>query len=258
VELAYRALAPVTASALAISQSVKEFATEHMGFASDEVEVLNYPLPRYSFYAPTPEQIAALRREYGIAPSDPVIGAVTRFFPSKGIRYLVDAFADVAKQLPDARLVLVGQGPEEDALRQRSRELGIEQRVIFAGFQREAHLFAGMFDVAVVPSLEEGFGLVALESLALGVPVIASRRGGLPDIVIDGETGILVEPMQPDAIRDAILRILGDPDLHRRMSAAARTDAQRFSLDRYVGRLLEIYRSLASGKAAGNRRQQRR
>lgn len=245
VELAFRALAPATAHALAISSSVKEFAAAHMGFASEGIEVLHYPLPRYSFSTPAPEQAAAVRQLYGIGADDPVIGAVTRFYPSKGITYLIAEFADVLKQAPDAWLMLVGQGPEEEALRRQCAELEITDRVIFAGFQREAHLFVAMFDVSVVPSLEEGFGLVALESLALGVPVVASRRGGLPDVVVDEVTGILVEPTERGAITRAILRLLAEPALRQQMSESARADVERFSLDRYVGRLIELYTQLA-------------
>ncbi|MEP6990303.1 MAG: glycosyltransferase family 4 protein, partial [bacterium] len=89
-------------------------------------------------------------------------------------------------------------------------------------------------------------GLVALEALALGVPVVASRVGGLPDIVVDGVTGILVEPARPDALAGALVRLLGDPALRREMGSAAKLDVQRFSLDAYSGRLSEIYWELAA------------
>jgi glycosyltransferase involved in cell wall biosynthesis len=248
VELAYRALAPHTDRVLAISDSVRDFAVERMGFARERVEVLTYPLPRHSFTPPTAGEVAARRAHHGIAPGDPVVGAVTRFYPAKGIRHLVDAFPAVRSAHPRAWLVLLGQGPEEKALRERARELGIAERVIFAGFQRDAHVYVGGFDVAVTPSLEEGFGLVALEALALGVPVVASRVGGLPDIVVDGTTGLLVEPARPDAIADALLALLGDPERRIRMGQAARADVERFSLDAYASRLTEIYRELAAAR----------
>ncbi|MEO8564528.1 MAG: glycosyltransferase family 4 protein [bacterium] len=246
VELAYRALAPHTTRVLAISDSVRDFAVKRMGFAPGSVEVLTYPLPRHSFAPATADAIAARRMAHGIALDDPVIGAVTRFYPAKGIEYLIDAFAIVRRAHPRAWLVLVGQGPEEAALRARAEELAIADRVVFAGFQRDAQAYVGGFDVAAVPSLEEGFGLVALEALALGVPVVASRVGGLPDIVVDGVTGLLVQPARPDALADALVRLLGDPALRRAMGAAAKLDVERFSLDTYSGRLSEIYRELAS------------
>lgn len=250
VELAYRALAPFTSRALAISPSVKEFSVRHMGFAPDDVEVLYYPLPSHSFAEPSPGSVTELRERLGIATGDPVIGAVTRFHPVKGINFLVDAFARLSRSYPRARLILVGRGPEEERLRRQVRELGIDQQVVFTGFQRDVQRFVKLFHVSVVPSLEEGFGLVALESLALGVPVVASRLGGLPEVVTHGKTGLLVEPADADAIAGAIARILENGELHRCMSEAGPTAAQRYSLDGYAGRLTEIYQELATSGAS--------
>lgn len=245
VEMAYRVLAPSTARALAISSSVKEFAVQRMGFAPGDVEVLGYPLPRHSWAVPTEAEVDAVRMRHGIDVADPVVGAVTRFHPAKGIRYLIDAFAIVARAVPHARLLLVGQGPEEPALRAMVDRLALRDRVVFAGFRRDAHHYVGTFTVSAVPSLEEGFGLVALESLAIGVPVVASRVGGLPDVVSDGESGLLVEAADPSGLASAILRIVGDSALRERMREVAKRDAQRFALEHYVERLTQIYSELA-------------
>ena len=234
VELAYRMLAPATARALAISSSVKEFAVRRMGFADADVEVLSYPLPRHSLPVPSVADVQAVRERHGIAPNDPVIGAVTRFFPAKGIRYLIEAFSAVVPRMPQARLVLVGQGPEEADLRALVARLGLRDRVVFAGFRRDAHCYVGAFTISAVPSLEEGFGLVALESLALGIPVVASRVGGLPDVVVDEETGLLVAPADPRALADALLRLLSDGNARARMRHVAAQHVQRFALDKYV------------------------
>lgn len=244
VELAYRALAPATARALAISESVRDFAAEHMGFGRDVLEVLPYPLPQHSVSKPSEAIMAAVRAEYGIGVQDPVVGAVTRFFPSKGITYLLTAFAEVLRAQPNAWLMLLGQGPEEASLREQSSALGIQDRVIFAGYQRDIAHHEGIFRVAVMPSLEEGFGLSAVEALAMGIPVVASAVGGLPDVVRDGETGFLVPPADPDALTHAIVRLLEDEALHQSLSAAARVDVQRFSLDGYVSRLVQLYHEL--------------
>lgn len=243
--LAYRALAPFTGRALAISDSVKRFAEERMGFSKGSVEVLHYPAPEHSFREPEPAATDALRTSLGIGDGEPVIGAVTRFHRVKGIAHLVDAYATVRATLPNAWLVLVGQGPLEQDLRGRAAELGVADRVVFAGFQREAERYVSLFDVSAVPSLEEGFGLVALESLRLGVPVVASRVGGLPDIVEDGRTGLLVPPSDPPALAAALLRVLTDHDLAAGMRKAAPDSTARFSLERYVGRLVQMYRELA-------------
>lgn len=246
VELAYRALAPRTAKALAISGSVAEFARARMGFTEEQTEVLYYPLPRHSFALPSAERVAEVRREHGIPAAAPVVGAVSRFFAVKGIRYLIEAFPAVLRERPDARLLLVGRGPEDEALRSLAASLGISDQVTFAGFQRDAAAYAGSFDVAVVPSLEEGFGLVAVEAMALGVPVVASRVDGLAEVITDERSGLLVPPADPAAIAAAVLRVLGDPELRRRLADGGRAESTRFELDRYTGRLTELYQELAA------------
>lgn len=246
VELAYRLLAPGTAKALAISESVAAFARARMGFTSEQTEVLYYPLPRHTFSAPSAERVAAVRRGLGIPPEAPVVGAVSRFFPVKGMRHLVDAFPAVLRAQPDAWLVLVGRGPEDAALRTQAASRGIAGRTVFAGFQRDSAAYAGSFDVAVVPSLEEGFGLVAVEAMALGIPVVASRVDGLAEVITDGRSGLLVPPADPAAISAAVVRVLSDPELRRRLSAGGREESARFTLDRYTSRLTSLYEQLAA------------
>lgn len=247
----YRILAPWTARAIAISESVGQFAVQRMGFQPRQVEVLNNPLAEYSFAEPSAEQVRDLRRRHGFGAGDPIVGTVTRFHTAKGIRFLLQALPAVLREEPHAWLVLVGEGPREPALAALATELGIADRVIFAGFQREVQTFFGMFDVSVVPSLEEGFGNVALESLALGVPVVASAIGGLPEIVTDGETGFLVEPGDPGEIARAVLQILQNPRLRARMSRAAREKVQRFTMESYVENLERIYSSVAQSSRRG-------
>lgn len=245
VELAYRALAPLTRKAIANSSSVRRFAMQRMGFAPEDVEVLHCALPEHSFSPPSDAAIREVRARHGIAETAPVIGAVTRFHAVKGMRYLIEAFAAVAARHPDARLVLVGQGPEEPLLRSRAAELGLADTVVFAGYQRDVAGYLGSFTLTAVPSLEEGFGLAALESLAVGVPVVASRLGGLVDVVTDGVTGLLVAPADADALAAALLRMLEDPARARAMGAAGKADSPRFALGHHVERLTAIYSELA-------------
>ncbi|HEU4699649.1 MAG TPA: glycosyltransferase family 4 protein [Gemmatimonadales bacterium] len=254
VELAYRALAPLTARALAISESVRRFARERMGFRDAQLEVLYYPLPEHSFRGAPPARAAALRAHYGIGADEPVVGAVTRFFAVKGIRHLVEAFAEIRRAEPRAWLVLVGRGPEEAALRERARALGVADRVVFAGFQREVEAHVQMFDVAAVPSLEEAFGLVAVEAMALGTPVVASDVDGLNEVVTNGVSGLLAPPADPPALARAVLRVLRDPALRARLVAGGHDTARRFSLERYVGRLTELYTELAAAPGRASAR----
>lgn len=249
VSWAYRALSPLTARAIAISRSVAEFAVQRMGFDPEEVEILNNPLAGFSTSCPPPERLEELRRSYGTAPGDPVVGCVTRFHAAKGVEYLVEAFAPILDRFPDARLMLVGEGPGQPALERRATELGVADRVIFTGFRRDVEEHYALFTVSAVPSVEEGFGNVAVESMAMGVPVVASELGGLPEIVGHGENGLLVPPADPAALAEALLSILEDPARRARMAEAARQRSRDFSMASYVERLEALYRSVLSDRA---------
>jgi glycosyltransferase involved in cell wall biosynthesis len=142
----------------------------------------------------------------------------------KGIHYLIRAFRDVALKHPKARLVIAGQGREEEKLRGLARELNLQQQVIFAGHLEQSVLAAYIkaSRALILPSLTEGLGRVAIEAQFLGKPVIASRIGGIPEIVIDGETGLLVEPGDERSLAEAMARLLDDAALAERMGAAGR------------------------------------
>jgi glycosyltransferase involved in cell wall biosynthesis len=182
-----------------------------------------------------------------LPPDALVIGFVGRFSPEKGLPELADAWLRMAGALPAAHLVLAGSGPLEAELRAR---LAGAPRVHWFGFEEDVAAMMKAFDVLAVPSYEEGFGLVAAEAMAAGVPVVASRVGGLVEVVDDGRTGCLVPPRNALALADALLLLANDPDRRRRMGAAGEERARRcFSLER----MLDRYESLLEAVAAGGR-----
>ncbi len=142
----------------------------------------------------------------------------------KGIHHLIRAFKEAALRYPTARLVIAGQGREEEKLKALARELNLQQQVIFAGHLEQSVLAAYIkaSRALILPSLTEGLGRVAIEAQFLGKPVIASRIGGIPEIVTDGETGLLVEPGDSSSLAKAMVRLLDDAALAERMGAAGR------------------------------------
>jgi|GEM_PF-162433 len=142
----------------------------------------------------------------------------------KGIQYLIKAFKEVQLKHPGAKLVIAGQGREEENLKSLAQELGLSQQVMFAGFLEQTVLAAYIKGsrALVLPSLTEGLGRVAIEAQFLGKPVIASRVGGIPEIIADGETGLLVEPEDRRSLADAMVRLLDDAQLAERMGTAGR------------------------------------
>jgi glycosyltransferase involved in cell wall biosynthesis len=183
----------------------------------------------------------------GYRRNDPArIGEVARLCDVKGQRELLHAVARV----PEARLVLAGRdlergGAFQDELERESERLGIRERVEF-GFYEDVPALLETLDVVALPSWTEGLPLVLLEAMARARPVVATPVGGTPELVTDGETGLLVPPRDADALAEALRRVIDDPELARRLGEAARARvAERFTAAEQERRILELYDDVA-------------
>jgi glycosyltransferase involved in cell wall biosynthesis len=188
--------------------------------------------------------VEGVRRELGISEDAPLVGTVGNFTPKKAHRDLIEAVSAIRRSLPEVRLVLVGHGPLEGDLRSRVRDLGLESSVTFAGYRTDATRLAAALDVFVLPSRFEGLSIAMLEAMALGRAVVATRVGGSPEVVEDGESGILVEAGDPGALAEAIGSLLRDPSRRARMGEAARRRAGRFDIGAAAARMEEVYEGL--------------
>jgi glycosyltransferase involved in cell wall biosynthesis len=173
-----------------------------------------------SFSDPPPEAVHEAAEKI----NGPYVIFVGMLIYLKGIQYLIKAFKEVQLKHPKAKLVIAGQGREEENLKSLAQELGLSQQVMFAGFLEQTVLAAYIKGsrALVLPSLTEGLGRVAIEAQFLGRPVIASRVGGIPEIIADGETGLLVEPEDSRGLAEAMVRLLDDAQLAERMGTAGR------------------------------------
>ena len=184
-----------------------------------------------------------------------VLGTVGRFDPIKNQAGLLDAFRRILERRPElrgrVRLVIVGDGPLNTELRSRARKLGLDDLVWFPGARADVPALMSAMDVFVLPSRNEGISNTILEAMASGLPVVACRVGGNPELVVDGLTGALCEADDPAALENALLAYLDEPARRRDHGLAARERAVRnFSLDTMVGRYLELYDELLFPSAA--------
>lgn len=231
---------------IAISEAVRRHLTEQ-GLPDSRITVIHngVDLERYR-QAP---DAGVVRAELGFSADEFVIGAVGRLWPEKGHIYLIEALALAARAGLSARLLIVGEGRRRQMLAQAAGRFGVADRVALVGFQRDVRPYQAAMDICCLPSLKEGLSLSALEAMALGKPVIASRAGGTPEVVVEGETGILVEPASAAALAEAILALARDRPRARRMGEAGRVRVQRhFDLERTVDRIEELYRQVAGSK----------
>lgn len=179
------------------------------------------------------------------APAGPVLGTACRLVPVKGLDRLLDAFARVVEEAPDARLLVLGDGPLRAGLEGRAAALGLSRRVWFAGHQPEVARWLAGVDLFVLPSLAEGLPMALLEAMALGRPVVASRVGGIPEVVRDGVEGRLVPPGDVEALAQACLAFLNDPPALGSAGARARRRvAEAYTIDATGPRYIDLYRRL--------------
>ena len=195
---------------------------------------------------------AAKRRELGLE-GHPVVGVVGRLSREKGQRWLLDAMGKVVRRLPSARLVVVGDGASREELVAHAERVGLNGRVVWAGKvpREEALVHFGLMDVVAVPSLWEGFGLSAVEAMAFGKPVVASDVDGLREVVSDRQTGLLVPCEDAGAMADALVGLLREPVMVRRLGAAGRLRVEeRFSARAFAERHRRLYAALGEPRAA--------
>src|SRR5215203_893437 len=188
---------------------------------------------------------------------DPFLGVgrprvlfVGRLASQKGVSTLVAA-AGLLED-PSARLLLVGDGPERKALEKEAKRIGMGNRLHFVGFVAHERLPAVLVhaDLLVLPSIYEELGTVLLEAMQAGLPVVASRTGGIPDVIEDGVNGLLVPPGEPEALARAINRVLADRGLAYRLSEGAQARAKDYDWEVLAGRVLQVYRGVTAGRLA--------
>lgn len=186
--------------------------------------------------------------ELGLPPGAPVVGNIAALVPHKGQKDLLDAAARVVAEIPEARFVIVGAGELEGALVRQIARLGLKRHIVLTGFRADARSLLKGFDLFVMSSVTEGLGTSVLDAMACGRAVVATRAGGIPESVVDGETGLLVPVREPAALASAVVRLLRDADLRRALGSAGRTRARaRFSARRMVAETAAVYEALAGG-----------
>jgi glycosyltransferase involved in cell wall biosynthesis len=235
---------------VAISRFVADSLVD-AGYARDKIFVVHNALDVADWDPDLDGQ--AVRSELGIAADAPVVGIVSRLFKWKGHAQLVEAMAIVKRSLPAARLVIVGEDdPRADPgsgsfraqLEQQAAQLGLAETVLFTGFRTDVARLMAAFDVFAQPSWEEPFGMVYLEAGAMKKPVVGWASGGAPEVIVHGETGLLVERDSIPGLAEALLTLLRDPELRARMGEAGRRRAaQVFSPQAMCAAMLDVYQA---------------
>jgi glycosyltransferase involved in cell wall biosynthesis len=229
---------------IAISEAIAE-ALRARGIDDDRVVVIRSAVDADAFRES--RDCAARRREFDIPDDGFAILAAGQLIPRKGHRYLLEAMGSLRRDYPQLRLVILGEGYLDTQLRAQAATLGLGDVVQFGGYRDDLDAFIGCFDLFVHPASGEGLGIAVLKASAAGLPVVACDAGGLPEVVVPDETGVLVPPEDPGALQHAIADLIDDEALRARLGAAARDRMQNeFSIATMADRHLELYDSLVA------------
>lgn len=228
------------ATMVAVSEDLKRFIVQNVGIDSARIPVLyngvDVPLP------PDPADIEACRREMNLPESDRVIGVVGNLYPVKGHQYLIDAIPAVLGKYPNTSFLFAGRGHLESDLKQQVNRLGLDKQVHFLGLRQDIPRILALLDVFVLPSLSEGLSMAILEAMMAGRPVIATRVGGNPEIVLDGETGFLVPSKDSHALAESLITLLKDRHLANQFGEKGKRRAEdQFSLQTMVNAYQSLY-----------------
>jgi glycosyltransferase involved in cell wall biosynthesis len=235
---------PLVHRVTANSRAVKAAALRERGLAEDRVVTIPNGV-EIAAWVPAPGAREEVRAEWAVPETAPLVGSVGHLSPVKGHGDLLEAMAAVVARRPEARCVMVGEGPLRESLEQRAGALGLSDRITFAGIRSDVPRVLAALDLVVQPSQTEGMSNAVLEAMAAGVPVIATDTGGNPDLLRDGVSGLLVPPGSSTELASAMLRLLEDPAAARALAATARKRAaDSFSLSAMIHRYEDLYAEL--------------
>lgn len=230
-----------------VSESVRDYLVNEKGIRADKVVSIPTGVDLRRFDPDnTPE---TLRAGLGLKDNALVVGTVAILRRKKGHHVLLEAIPGILKEVPEAVFVFAGNGPQKEALEKRIDELGAGNRVRMLGLRNDIPGVLRGLDLFVLPTLQEALGTSILEASAMGKAVVASRVGGVPEAVRDGVTGVLVNPEDPEDLKRAIVRLLKDTALRKKMGEAGRRMVvEGYSMDTMAERMLSLYDDLTKGK----------
>jgi glycosyltransferase involved in cell wall biosynthesis len=227
------------------SHSMKNEICNHFNLPQSKVDVIPNAIDPTKYQ--TTSDLGAVRQRYGVGWGGKLILCVGRLVPQKGVEYFIRAIPKIARRYPEARFVIVGEGWSRDILEAEARATGHSDKIKFTGFASDKEVIDLMSsaDALVVPSIYEPFGIVALEGMATGAPVVASKVDGLAEVIEHDKTGIFVYPRSPDSIAWGIDRVLSDPDHARWLTENAKEVLHKsYSWEAVAIKTVEAYKKV--------------
>jgi len=186
-----------------------------------------------------------VRQEYSVNDSEVLIGSLGRLVWQKGFEYFIHAMPILIRDLPEAKFLIVGEGPLRQELEGQTRSLGIQDRLVFTGHRNDIRDMMAAMDIIVIPSLLEGFPMITLEAMAMEKPIVTTSIDGIMEQIRDGREGLLIAPKSPPALAQAVKRLVDNPDYARSLGINARAKVVRdFSVHKMIAETIKVYETL--------------
>ena len=241
-----RALSRITDRIIAVSERVKKFYVEEVGIPPGRITVLynGVDLERFDKKVNVMEK----RKELGLPLHSIIVGSVGRLHPQKNYFNFIKAISLIVKKFSRVHFLLVGGGPLKERLKRFSRTLGLEEKISFLGERKDIEEIYPVMDIFVLSSDREGFPITILEAMACGLPVVATRVGGVEEEVEEGKTAFLVPPANSEALAEAITKLISSPSLRKEMGKKGKERVKLFRIEKMVERTEKLYRELLREK----------
>ena len=242
-----RTLSRFTDRIICCSEVVREFTIEQERIRADKFVTVHNMIDLAKFARVV--DVVKVKRDLGLNPETPIVGCVAILGPQKGHCYLLEAAAILLRRIPQTKFLIVGDGPLRRRLEGMAGDLGIGENILFLGNRRDTPQLFAAFDLSVLASLWEGLAIVLLEAMAMRKPIVATAVGGVPEVVVNQQTGILVPSKDPTSLAQAMLSLLKDRNKAREMGEAGRKRVEeKFSSKIMIKRLEDLYLSLLREK----------
>ncbi|HWI54349.1 MAG TPA: glycosyltransferase family 4 protein [Desulfobacteria bacterium] len=240
-------LSSATSKIITVSAALKNDLVRNFGIPEKKIVPIYNGIDLKKYLTPVDGRKA--REKYGFSPDTLTVGTLARMAPQKGLEYFIRAIP-LIEQNDDTRYIVAGDGPLLPSLKALAGELGLGEKLSFTGFVENVPEFLSCLDIFVVPSIAEGLSITTIEAMSAGLPVVASRTGGLPELVKHGETGLLVEPRDPVKLAQAVTDLLSNRDKRQVMGSRANKKASAmFNLEKMVGETCRIYDEIIKDSA---------
>jgi glycosyltransferase involved in cell wall biosynthesis len=242
-------LAPLDDKMIAVSEAVAEFCVELRSVAPEKIEVIPNSIPLDDFRNVPEHAAEEAAGEFGFNSNAPIIGTVGRLDEEKGVTYLLDAIPLIQAEIPEVKVLIVGDGTLRADLERKAEKLGIIEDVIFTGERRDVPQLYKLMDVKVIPSIHEGGPLTLFEAMAAGTPVVATPVGMVEELIEDGDSGMLVQSQRPEEIAEAVLDLLGDRGRRTDIANEAKKRVLEYDIKTSIRRIEDIYREVLKREA---------